>query len=120
MQDSNLAKDNTPKSQAKRITELNYKLIQAERGEIKLTLEEIVNNVMEVVYFMAIDEGERHVVDLNIARVYKRGFLAAQKCGFNIYENQSIISFLLNGFQTHVNRYVQSQQKELSRTLDVS
>lgn len=124
MQDNN---DNIPKDtnvnqklHPKRISELNFELIQAERGELKLELERILDNVMEIIYFKALEEGERLVVDLDIARVYKRGFLAAQKCGFITEQNKSISDFLLRGFQNHVQRYLQSQQKKLTETLDVS
>ncbi len=120
MQDSTTASDASQKLHPKRIGDLNLQLIQGERGEIKLTLEQIVNNVMEIVYFKALEEGERPVVDLDIARVYKRGFLAAQKNGFDIAQNSAVISFLLNGFQQHINRYVKAQQKDITQTLDVS
>src|SRR3990167_2097004 len=114
MQDDNPPQDPSQKIHPKRVNELNLELIQAERGELKLTLEKIVNNVMEIVYFKALEEGERPVVDLDIARVYKRGFLAAEKCGFVIGQNDAVIKFLLQGFQIHINRYIKSQQKDIS------
>ncbi|MBI4009227.1 hypothetical protein HY357_03270 [Candidatus Roizmanbacteria bacterium] len=120
MLDNNAISATSQKLHPRRISELNFELIQTEKGEMKLALDKIVNNVMEVVYFKALEEGERSIVDLDIARVYKRGFLAAQKCGFNIKENASVISFFLDGFQQHINRYIKSQQKALTQTLDVS
>ncbi len=120
MQDDSVTSDPSQKLHPKKISDLNLQLIQAERGEIKLSIDQIINNVMEVVYFKALQEGERPVVDLDIARVYKRGYLAAQKNGFNTDQYSAVISFLLQGFQQHINRYVKTQQKEITQTLDVS
>src|SRR3989337_2583103 len=110
MLDNNVPTDTTQKPHLKRINEINLELIQAERGELKLTLEKIVNHVMEIVYFKALEEGERPVLDL--ARVYKRAYLAAEKCGYNLSQNIAIINFLLQGFQMHIDRYIKSQQKD--------
>lgn len=120
MQDNNTPSDTTQKPHLKRINEINLELIQAERGELKLTLEKIVNHVMEIVYFKALEEGERPVVDLDLARVYKRAYLAAEKCGYNLSQNIAIINFLLQGFQMHIDRYIKSQQKDMTQSLDVS
>lgn len=122
MQDNNAppSHDTSQKLHPKRVSEINFELIQAERGEVKLTLDKIVNYVMEIVYFKALEEGERPIVDLDIARVYRRGYLAAEKCGFNVTQNVAIVSFLLQGFQMHIDRYIKSQQKDLGQTLDVS
>jgi len=123
MQDNsanNAAPDVGQKPHPKRISEINFELIQAERGEIKLTLEKIVNYVMEIVYYKALEEGERPIVDLDVARVYKRGFFAAEKGGFNVSESVAVISFLLQGFQIHIDRYIKTQQKDIAQTLDVS
>lgn len=120
MQDGNVSHDASQKLHPRRISELNFELIQAERGEIKLSLEKIVDNVMEIVYFKALEEGERPVVDLDIARVYKRAYLAAQKSGFDVSQNEAVMNFFLQGFQTHINRYIRAQQKDISQTLDVS
>lgn len=107
--------DSPQKSHPKRISELNFDLIKAERGEIELTLEKIISYVMEIVYFKALEEGERPIVDLDIARVYKRAFLAAGKSGYNISENAAVISFLLQGYQMHIDRYIKSQQKDIAK-----
>ena len=120
MQDSNAPSDSSQKLHPKRINEINFELIQAERGEVKLTLDKIVNYVMEIVYFKALEEGERPIVDLDRARVYKRGFFAVERCGFNITQNVAAITFLLQGFQMHIDRYIKSQQKDIGQTLDVS
>lgn len=120
MQDDSAPHAVGQKSYTKRISEISFELIQAEKGEIKLTLEKIISYVMEIVYFKALEEGERPIVDLDIARVYKRAFLAAGKSGFSISENAAVISFLLEGYQLHIDRYIKSQQKDITQTLDVS
>lgn len=120
MQDNDVHNNATQKPHLKRINEINLELIQAEKGELKLTLEKIVNYVMEIVYIKALEEGERPVVDLDLARVYKRAYVAAEKCGYNLSQNSSVISFLLRGFQSHIERYIKSQQKDITQSLDVS
>src|SRR3989338_10634513 len=120
MEDKQIQNDPAVKIQPKLIGELNFELIKAERGELKLELKKIVENVMEIVYYKALDQGDRGVVHLDIARVYKRGFMAAEKCGFANQENQAVMNFLLSGFQIHIGKYVKIQQKNFTETLDVS
>lgn len=120
MQDNNTAQDVGQKPHPKRISEINFELIQAERGEIKLTLDKIVNYVMEIVYYKALEEGERPIVDLDVARVYKRGYFAAEKGGFNVAESIAVITFLLRGFQMHIDRYIKTQQKDVAQALDIT
>lgn len=112
--------DSSQKLHPNKISELNIQLIHAERGEIKLNIDQILHNVMEIVYFKALQESEKPVVDLNIARVYKRGFEAAEKNGFNTQQYSAAMAFLLQGFQRHIDRYVKNQQKDIMQTLDVS
>ena len=132
MEDKQIQNDPAVKIQSKLIGELNFELIKAERGELKLELKKIVENVMEIVYYKALDQGDRGVVHLDIARVYKRGYMAAEKCGFanqekqvppvprEKQENQAVMNFLLSGFQIHIGKYVKIQQKNFTETLDVS
>ena len=124
MQDNNAPPspphDANQKMHPKRLSEINFELVQAERGEIKLTLEKMVNYVMEIVYYKALEEGERPIVDLDLARIYKRAYHASEKCGYNTSQNMAVITFLLQGFQRHIERYIKSQQKDITQTLDVS
>ncbi len=120
MQDKDSASSNQQKLSPERMSELNFELIQAERGQFKLTLDRILDNVMEIIYFKALEQGDKATVDLDIARVYKRGYLALQRCGFVGEQFKAVTDFLLRGFQNHIQRYLRTQQKDITQTLDVS